>query len=158
MPSYLLYKGEMIMPNYYCLTGYNHTGCGTNSSNVPLGGQIGVFKCPKCNMPYSQRTTLGGGAVGATGRHVCPKCGLMQHNTGGATGQLLIKAAYRAGRCCDCNQPLVGTTQGHAYNYCIKCGRIYDTAYLARKSNGSGTAGMKRCPKCGGNAKAYTAS
>jgi len=146
------------MADLFCLTGDNHTGCGTNSSNIPhpYHGVSGVFRCPKCNMPYSQRATLGGGAVGATGRHVCPKCGLLQHNVAGAVGQALMKAAYRAGRCCDDNQPLVTVTQG-TYQYCIRCGRIYDIAYAARHGNAKSDA-LVRCPKCGGNVKCYAAT
>jgi NAD-dependent SIR2 family protein deacetylase len=143
------------MVEYYCLTGDNNCGCGTNSSNVPhpYHGVTGVFKCPKCNMPYSQRATLTGGAVAATGRHVCPKCGLLQHNSIGST---MLKHAFRQGRCVDDNQPLVDVTQG-TYQYCIKCGRIYDIAYAARHGNAD-AAGMVRCPKCGGNVVFYTAT
>lgn len=149
------------MTDLFCLTGDNNCGCGTNSSNIPrpYNGVSGVFRCPKCDMPYSQRATLSGGAVGASGRHVCPKCGLLQHNGAGAVAQAQLKRAYRAGRCCDDNQPLVDVTQG-TYNYCIKCGRIYDVIYARRHGNAStgAQAALVRCPKCGGSTRCYAAT
>jgi len=141
------------MTNRFCAASPQNLGCGTNKSDIPYGGND---HCPKCGVPHSSTLGgFGGGAVGATGRKVCPKCGLMQHSGPHATNK---KASYHDLKCCDCNQPLLAYDDGGTLDYCIRCGRIYDSRYANRHGNGSTTARLVRCPKCGGNTRTYAAT
>jgi len=140
------------MSDVFCHVGSENAGCGVNfHRHVNLKTRADV--CPQCGMPHGNGW-FGGGAVAASGRKVCPKCGLLQHSSIHST---VRKRCYNDLKCCDCNQPLIAGT-GRSYAYCIRCGRIYDTVYIARHGNGSGAAGMVRCPKCGGNTKSYAAT
>lgn len=140
------------MTDLFCMTGRTNCGCGTNFSNVPRPTFGGADLCPKCGMPHGE-AGIGGGAVGATGRRICPKCGLMQHDGAG-----LKKRAYHVNKCCDCNQPTIVDDDSGTLDYCIRCGRIYDSRYAARHGNGSVASRLVRCPKDGGNVRAYAAT
>ena len=140
------------MVNRFCMVGAN-IGCGTNSSNIGRPAFGGAHVCPKCGMPHGN-THISAGAVAATGRAVCPKCGLMQH--GRVLG--MVKRAYHVLKCRDCNQPNIPFDDLGTFDYCIRCGRIYDLRYTGRHGNGTVASRLVRCPKCGGNTRAYPAT
>lgn len=142
------------MVNVFCMSGRAGIACGTNFSNVPRPTLGAGDLCPKCGVPHGV-PLIGGGAVAATGRKVCPKCGLMQHTS---IHSVAKKAAYHDLKCCDCNQPVITYDEIGTYDYCIRCGRIYDSRYAARHGNGSVGARLVRCPKCGGNTRTYPAT
>lgn len=142
------------MTDLFCMTGKQNCGCGTNFSNVPRPTFGGADLCPRCGQPHGD-AVIGGGAVAATGRKVCPKCGLMQHTSSTTT---IKKAGYNKLRCVDCNQLVLADDDAGTLDYCIRCGRIYDSRYAARHGNGSVGSRLVRCPCCGGNVRTYPAS
>ena len=141
------------MADRFCMASPQKMGCGCNFSTVPYKNISD--NCPNCGEPHTSQGVYSTGAVGATARKVCPKCGLMQHSAANISGK---SNHYHGLKCVNCNQPLITYDEGGTLDYCIRCGRIYDSRYAARHGNGSVGSRLVRCPKCGGNTKTYPAT